>query len=119
MTDKRLREGYQFFFTHAGYATPPGRAVCALELAKAERAAEEAGFTAEWVEDPEGWYDVEGSEPKEVLGCIVKAPSGLDVSLWSIGDPSRQYRRVVEAELASELLAEEHARQVTAWERSG
>jgi hypothetical protein len=117
---KRLREGYHFFKEHAGYATPPGRAACALELAKAELAGREAGFEAEWMEDPDGWHNIgDCPTPSEVLACIVRAPSGGEVSLWGIGDPSRDYMRVVEAELTSELLAEEHARQVTAWERSG
>jgi hypothetical protein len=113
----RLRAGYRFFVKHAGYCTPPGRAACALALAKAEIAGEEAGFEVEWSDDPEGW-DGDGC-PTEVLGCIVTAPSGAVVSLWGIGDPDRTYMRVVRAELTNELLAIEHTRQVAAWERSG
>ena len=117
----RLRAGYRFFLQHAGYATPPGRAACALALAKAEIAGEEAGFEVDWQDDPEPYElgDAETEQPRDVLGCIVTAPSGETVSLWGIGDPDRTYMRVVRAELTSELLAIEHARRVTAWERSG
>jgi len=51
------RERFRFFLEHAGYCTPPGRAACALKLARAEEglecalAYEEA--SVEWVDDVE------------------------------------------------------------------
>jgi hypothetical protein len=35
---------WRFFLENAGYATPPSRAVCALELARAEQWAEQEGI---------------------------------------------------------------------------
>jgi hypothetical protein len=31
----QLQQRFRFFLEHAGYATPPGRAACALALARA------------------------------------------------------------------------------------
>lgn len=37
MKTTELRKAFRFFLEHAGYGTPPGRAACALDLARAER----------------------------------------------------------------------------------
>ena len=100
---------WRFFMEHAGYATPPGRAVCAASLARAEEHAEAAGLTFEWLWDADAdlsWMDeAEAAREHEVLGCIVRGPDGEHLaSLWGIVDADAGYRRVVEAELAAEAL---------------
>ena len=103
----------QFFYAHAGYNYDPktetrgqGHRRCARALAEAEEHARRMGWVAEWVRDEEPW-EGDGEAPSEVLGCILKNQRGevLD-ALWSIGDPTREYRRVVEAELAEEARGE-------------
>lgn len=105
------RSDWQFFMNHAGYATPPGRVVCAALLARAEVRAQEAGLTFEWVWDDDAdlslMTDREREKDHEVMGCVVHAPEGqVLASLWGVTDPDRNYIRVVEAELALEALAE-------------
>jgi|HubBroStandDraft_4_1064222.scaffolds.fasta_scaffold00070_69 hypothetical protein len=108
MVDSRLRSAFRFFLEHAGYCSPPGRTNCAMALARAEQWAQDEGYTATWEYDDEGardWYCECGCKPDEVLGCTLLDSDGEHAaSLWSIGDPSRGYRRVVEAELASEAM---------------
>lgn len=48
-----LRSAFRFFHEHAGYSTPPGRAVCALALARAEAKADAVGLVFEWSDDDE------------------------------------------------------------------
>lgn len=116
---------YQFFHKHAGYSWTPGketkaqgRARCAKALAAAEKAARESGAWFDWSIDPcassADWIERgkdggPGRKPWQVWQCAMYDESGACVaSLHSIdfgrdgepyGDP---YRRVVEAELASE-----------------
>ena len=104
-----LRRAFQFFHANAGYIV--GRAAeCALSLARAEQEASSRGWDYEWKYDELGlqeWYCEGGYVPEEVLGCILRDEKGnVLASLWGIGDPDRNYRRVVEAELACEALAE-------------
>lgn len=104
-----LRAAFRFFLDNAGYATPPGRAQCALDYARAERDASSLGLHAEWVNDPQGMQDAyhDGRTPETVLGCVIyNAQRQHLASLWQIEDPSWDYRRVVEAELAEEAIAE-------------
>lgn len=100
----------KFFFEHAGYSVPPGRAVCAVQYAEAEEKAREAGCSFEW-----GPCDTTSQEFSKVRPfyplwrCSMRDPKGKmcasmcgidfgrDKAPW--GDP---YRRVVEAELASD-----------------
>src|SRR5262245_2759984 len=103
----------RFFWKHAGYSYGPtqtraeGRRECARELAGAEAWAERMGITFEWIPDNQEW-DLDAEEqPREVLGCVVRYSTGtIGPSLWGIGDPSRNYGRVIEAELALEALEE-------------
>jgi hypothetical protein len=104
-----------FFRKHAGYARKPSesvshaRARCARELARAEAEASARGWRVEWEGDPEPYQigDAEDEMPSEVLGAVLRDENGHVLgSLWGIGDPTRQYRRVVEAELADEALYE-------------
>lgn len=82
------REAFRFMLENAGYATPPGRAVCALELARAEQLLTDAiagdAASIEWIYDEEP-YDqgdsctddearakFESNEWVGPFGCIVK-----------------------------------------------
>lgn len=117
---------FTFFLTHAGYSYDPktetpkqGRARCARQLAKAERDARARGFTFNWDLDPEGCTGCDcGSsdcacstaEDHETLWCWVEDENGKTLaSLGSICGVDHDYRRVVEAELALEALAERAA----------
>jgi hypothetical protein len=134
-----LQKRYRFFHEWAGYATPPGKAVCAISLARAEEWAEEHGITAEWENDNDpdlSWWQSDEycshcetkrhfsyhrrhgiscrhcSTPLdrdiEVLGCVVRVDEDFPeyhFSLWGITEPTKEYRRVVEAELFAELMA--------------
>lgn len=136
MTTRDRQERFRFFLEHAGYATPPGRAACALELARAEEglacALSYDEASVEWVDDFETYDpgDVVTTEQATArfdtgewtgpFGCIVKIGDAA-ASLWSIvldsrvtGDP---YARVVVAELASEALLE-HKREQAERERA-
>jgi hypothetical protein len=111
-----------FFYRHAGYSYPAGttpaaqrahRLNCARRLASAEGRAREEGLSFDWDVDPDQdsseWSDERPAWPQ--WRCIVYNADGVSVaSLWGIdfgrdgtpwGDP---YRRVVEAELAAEVL---------------
>lgn len=103
-----LRRAFKFFHANAGYIVGE-RAKGAISLARAEQEASSRGWNYEWKPDEIGaqeWYCQCGCVPEEVLGCILRDEEGnILASLWGIGDPDRNYRRVVEAELASEALA--------------
>lgn len=112
---------FDFFYANAGFSYDPktetphkGRARCARELAKAERDAVALGYTFQWRDDwsvgdhfkeyGEAYND---GEPSTCETCICLDPDGQIVeSLGCIDDATSDYRRVVEAELASEALAE-------------
>jgi len=135
------RERFRFFLKHAGYATPPGRAACALELARAEEDLSSAlGYgeaSVDWRDDSEPWD--EGTEISAddsarrfasgewtgPYGCIVaigddQRPRAV-ASLWGIVLDSRgtddPYARVIVAELAVEAL-EEYRRERDERERA-
>jgi hypothetical protein len=113
---------------NAGYATPPGRAVCALELARAEQWAEQEGIEFRLEDDPdaddsfvEAWplqyqrawrkqshscYSVICFRPCSDHGWDCKHKEVL-ASLGGIFDPTDDYLRVVRAELASEAMHRE------------
>ena len=113
-----MQTPYQFFRRHAGYSYDPatetpaqGRARCARSLADAEEWARDAGLSFAWeiddVDSSEWSYD---PDPWAQWCCIARDASGAAVaSLGCIDfgrgrDPwSDSYRRVVEAELASEV----------------
>lgn len=104
-------KSFKFFKEWAGYVVGE-LAAGALALARAERVAQELGFEFEWEEDPEPYEmgDAETEMPSEVLNCLaLYADDERDytsASLCGIGDPSPEYHRVVEAELALEILAQ-------------
>jgi len=113
-------EAYQFFLEHAGYATPPGREACAFELAYAEQYAKQCGWAYQWEDDPEpdlSWAIAEENgyeiETVEMVTLYDQGGKWLD-SLCGITDATREYRRVVEAELAANAMGdalEYHTRQ--------
>ena len=124
---------YLFFFDHAGFSYDPltetaeqGQARCAEQLADAEEQARDAGCSFEWSIDPgttsADWIDDRKNGGKrrnpwatwqclmrDADGAVVQALGGIDFgrdgSPW--GDP---YRRVIEAELALEWMAEQENR---------
>ncbi len=113
MLIENLTSDAQFFYDNAGYSYDPkaetpteGRTLRALNLAAAEGFARAAGVSFEWVPDPYA------DEPDQ-WGCkLYDAAGQVQQSLWAIdfgpggspwGDP---YRRVVEAELSAEYMAE-------------
>jgi len=123
MISAALRQSFGFMLTHAGYCTPPGRAVCALDLARAELlladAETEGAAAVEWVWDDEPWDEgmeisadeaarrFESGEWTGPLGCVVRIGDDVAASLWGIVVGSRgtddPYCRVVAAELAREI----------------
>ena len=132
---------YQFFLKHAGYSYKPGeetpmqgRIRCAREMAKDERAARDGGFSYRWSVD-EGassadWLDAgedggRDNNPWQVWQCAMLNSDGRVIaSLHGIdfgrdGEPwGNPYKRVVEAELASDgLTAEPQGKANVYWHR--
>ena len=111
----------QFFFKEAGWSYHPkketpreGRMRGARELAAAEKLASEKGWSVEWEHDQEPYEmgDAETEMPGEVLCAILRDEEGKPLgSLCQIGDPSRGYRRVVEAELASQAVDDDELKK--------
>lgn len=113
---------FQFFYNQAGYSVAKGetkeqgRARTARQLAKAERDAKSLGYRFEWEEDwsigsHREYYGADSAyahrEPDTCETCMCISPEGEVVaSLGCIDDASANYRRVVEAELALEALAD-------------
>jgi hypothetical protein len=113
-----------FFFEHAGYSYEPkqespeqGRLRCAEDLARAEQwLQKQAGHSVEWEVDE--YADRSGIEHDgSLFACLVTLPCptcgglGKRQSLYGIdlgpdGSDEGGYRRVVEAELALELMNE-------------
>lgn len=108
-----LFKAFKFFRANCGYSVPPGRAACALALARAERDARAEGIEFRWEYDPDGasdWRsdlrrDYTDYTPEYVEECRAVSERGKTLaSLCGIADADDNYRRVVEAELASEAL---------------
>lgn len=113
-----MTQAEQFFFDNAGYSYGPGETPeqgklrCAQAMAKAELDGREAGLSFQWREDDRDssdWSDERPAWKQYVCACY--GPDGAVLaSLHGIdfgrdGTPeSSSYRRVVEAELASEAL---------------
>lgn len=103
----------KFFTENGGYRQRPNesetvaRRRSAESLARAEQYAFDHDWRVDWVVDPEPYEmgDAEDEVPKEVFGAVLYDAAGKPLdSLWGIGDPTREYRRVVEAELALEAM---------------
>jgi hypothetical protein len=119
-----LREAIRFFAEHAGYYTPPGRMACAKKLALAEERARDLRLRFAWEDEQrdewDGEYPLASTDLLEWCACYDRAPSDdrwrnisgapkarclaslCMIATTGYRDP---YRRVVEAELASEALA--------------
>jgi hypothetical protein len=95
----RYKARVAFFKKHSG-------AQDAEDLARAERIASEQDWKVEWSHDQDEYQLGDDEEqPNEVLAAVLKDGQGnVLASLSGIGDPSREYQRVVEAELAAEAL---------------
>jgi hypothetical protein len=107
----------EFFERHAGFSygageTPEqGRHRCAIELTRAEEWAQVARVQFDWFDD---WaigshveeFDAYDEEPKNCETCVARLGSTVLASLGCIDDADEHYRRVIEAELASEALYE-------------
>lgn len=109
-----------FFWANAGYSYKPpqtpeeGRRECATSLAAAERWGSDNGLSFEWREDDQTQESFRklrrGEDPYNLWVCICRAESGeVRAALGGIDfggkDPwGDSYRRVVEAELASEAM---------------
>lgn len=115
------RTPYRFFLEQAGYSYDPkterpidGKRRCARELSKAERHSLDNGWYVEWWQDENGCSGCDcgavdcrcsNGDEHETLGCVLKDEDGdVLASLWGICEPSREYRRVVAAELALESM---------------
>ena len=109
----------RFFFANAGYSYTPGKETklqgrwrCARDLASAERIASDRGYSFEWSQDDMTNRDFTDDGPEYYLwACVCRDDSGNVVaSLGGVDfgyerDPwMDDYRRVVEAELASEAI---------------
>lgn len=110
---------FLFFLRNAGFSYDPktetaraGRARCARELARAERDVRALGYTFGWSDDWEvgnhyGFYGeaYANGEPETCETCICRNADGeIVASLGCIDDADREYRRMIEAELALEAL---------------
>lgn len=114
MIAPELRDAFAFFRKHAGYATPPGPAACALRLARAELWGKERGVEVTWEEEDERYEDVYGEPPPddcEILCAFVKHDGEVLAGLGMItirapsftyGVARDPYIRVVNAELLQE-----------------
>jgi hypothetical protein len=117
---KQLTPDQFFFYQNAGYSHDPkaetpeqGRLRCARELAEAEAVAQRLEYAFEWEFDQDAdlsWMsDEEREQEHEVLCCRIVDPENTRHSLASlcgITDADRNYRRVIEAELAAEAIAD-------------
>lgn len=116
-----LGPNQKFFYKHAGFSYNPatqtkrqGRERTARLLAQAEKDARRLGIYFDWEVDMDGCIGCTcgGADcscctgvPHETLGCVARASDGEALaSLWGICEPTREYKRVVEAELALEAL---------------
>lgn len=110
---------YRFFLKHAGYSFDPnhesqadGRKRTAKALAEAEEKGRDAGLSFEWrVDDVDSseWSDEEPAYDQWV--CVCRDEDGdfrIDLGCIDFGRGGKPwgspYRRVVEAELAREVL---------------
>ena len=119
----KKQSAYHFFLEHAGYCWNPkietqlqGRRRCAKSMATDEAAARDGGFYYRWSGDPDInssefsdetpawglWQCAMYNERGQIVASLHGIDFGRDNEPW--GNP---YKRVVEAELASEGLTNE------------
>lgn len=114
-------EAERFHYTHnafsvrAGETTKQGHTRSAREYAQAEKWAQDNGLTFEWSDDWEigshmREYDTYEREPDTCETCCARDANGTVVaSLGCIDDATGEYRRVIEAKLADEVLTRQRA----------
>lgn len=116
-TTTTMLERFRFFCQNAGYSIPPGRASCAMTLARAERDGKVRGLRVVWEDEYEVW-DGDCEAPKvHAMASIYHPDRAPDARrgdphfyvlahLGSIALDSwhDDYMRVVEAELMQEAL---------------
>lgn len=112
-TQSSIINAYLFFKRHAGYCVGR-RSAGALKLARAEQMAREAGVEIVWESDdyadfsfvktwPEGEQKKFWSTEHFAESCMLRSSDGEALaSCGGIIDADRNYRRVMEAELALE-----------------
>lgn len=118
---KSLTPNQLFFFEHGGYSydvktetAEQGRRRCAIAMADAEEKAKNLGWHVGWSDDwtcgshvKEFGEDAYSEEPATCEAAIlVDADGKVLASLGCIDDASPEYRRVIEAELASDALVD-------------
>lgn len=118
---RSLSKDERFFYDHAGYSYDPktetaqqGRIRCALSLAEAEDAAQRLDWRYEWTNDwgvgsHREYFGKDSAyadrEPDTCEFCqLFDADGEVLETLGCVDDASTEYRRVIEAELASEAL---------------
>lgn len=120
-TKKEGAQAVQFFFKHAGWSWNPqhetereGRLRCARALAVAEQWARDRGVTFRWADDWDNTHDTHDKEqPQTCEWCEAVDPiSGERASLGCIDDATDAYRRVIEAELAAEIIYRAASRSI-------
>lgn len=118
---KQLTAGEQFFYDNAGYSIAAGqteeegREEAARALAHAEQYARQHGWYTEWEQYPEGCIGCDcksdecacstGEEHEVLCATLYNEDDAALESLGAICGATRQYRRVVAAELAIEHVA--------------
>ena len=123
MTRTNMNQAERFFYNHAGFSYDPktetseqGKVRCAKELAETERVAKNLSWYCEWTNDwgvgsHKEYFGADSAyadrEPETCESCRLLDESGEYLqSLGCIDDADANYRRVIEAELASEALYE-------------
>jgi hypothetical protein len=120
MLSNTLIRSYRFMFENAGYVVGE-RAKCALALARAEqwmseRDDDEYRIRWDWDDDVDlSWMDEkERAKPHECTYCVIEQRCECCgrwrciVALNGIVDADDKYKRVVEAELATEAMGMTH-----------
>lgn len=126
MIDSKTRAAIEFFAGNAGYCTPPGRMVCARDLARAEAEGSRRGWVVGWEPETEcfcGEFDYDcpcinrRTNTHGYCACSAAIlysdwgdrPADIIGSLGGICSADLAYQRVVSAELMLDALAGEWA----------
>jgi len=115
MSTDTLTAAEQFFYEYAGWGYVPeketpeeGRLRGARNLAATEAWAKSVGMVFTWEDDDVPWEsditDDDGTPyvPNTVESCTALIGDSVYASLYGIADADSHYRRVIQAELASE-----------------
>jgi hypothetical protein len=100
----------KFFYDHAGFSFNPkteteeqGKVNCAKQRVKAVKYAEDHGWNYEWHADQNGCECEDGAD-HEVEYCILFDHGTVIESVGGVCNATAEYRRVVEADLALEVM---------------